>query len=370
MAETYTQGLIVAEGVRVRRERRLPVEGDVLVSDGQTVARETVLARTELPGRAEVVKAASLLGIAPTEIRNRLLKKEGDPVEEGELLGQSSGWFGLFKSSCTSPISGHVESVSPVTGHVIVRGHPVPLEVQAYLDGKIIEVFPGEGALVETRAILVQGIFGLGGERWGDLVAGVDGPDEPLEPSRLDESCRGNIVVAGRGLAPGSMERAEELGVLGLVVGSIRDADLRELLGYDLGSAITGSEPIGVTLVVTEGFGDLAMAARTFDTLVSGLGRRVSVNGKTQIRAGVIRPEVVIPMASGGDEPASIPAGSLEKGARVRGARAPYFGRVGTVTGLPPALARIETGAEVRVAELTFEDGSRALVPRSNIEAI
>ena len=38
---------------------------------------------------------------------------------------------------------------------------------------------------------------------------------------------------------------------------------LRRLLGYDLGVAITGQEDLGVTIVVTEGFGRIAMAKRT-----------------------------------------------------------------------------------------------------------
>ena len=32
------------------------------------------------------------------------------------------------------------------------------------------------------------------------------------------------------------------------------------MLGYDLGVAITGSERIGLTVVITEGFGEIAMS--------------------------------------------------------------------------------------------------------------
>ena len=59
--------------------------------------------------------------------------------------------------------------------------------------------------------------------------------------------------------------------------------------------AITGQEEKGITLVVTEGFGDLAMAERTFELLRGCAGMRASVNGATQIRAGVLRPEIIIP---------------------------------------------------------------------------
>ena len=78
------------------------------------------------------------------------------------------------------------------------------------------------------------------------------------------------------------------------IAGGIDDHDLKEILGYDLGVAVTGTEQIGTTVIVTEGFGDIAMARRTFDLLRQHAGRDVSVNGATQIRAGVLRPEIVI----------------------------------------------------------------------------
>ncbi len=51
-----------------------------------------------------------------------------------------------------------------------------------------------------------------------------------------------------------------------------------------------------ITLVITEGFGKMAMAHRTFDLLKSKQGMKASVNGATQIRAGVMRPEVIVPL--------------------------------------------------------------------------
>ena len=71
--------------------------------------------------------------------------------------------------------------------------------------------------------------------------------------------------------------------------------DIKALLGYEVGVAITGNEELGLTLVVTEGFGEIQMAPGTFALLKKHAGRRASINGATQIRAGVIRPEVVSP---------------------------------------------------------------------------
>ena len=62
------------------------------------------------------------------------------------------------------------------------------------------------------------------------------------------------------------------MGILGIVVGGIVDRDLIDYLGYDIGVAITGHENIPLTLVITEGFGTIAMAERTFN--LAGIARR------------------------------------------------------------------------------------------------
>jgi hypothetical protein len=160
------------------------------------------------------------------------------------------------------------------------------------------------------------------------------------------------------------------LGVRAVIVGGFDDRDLRELMGYDLGVAITGTENIGLTLVLTEGFGKMPMAERTFRLLSNHAGESASVSGATQIRAGVLRPEIVIPLSgrTAGTEGDRRSMG-LEIGSLVRCIREPYFGHIGKVTGLPPELQPLETEAHVRVLEVEF-DGKRAVIPRANVELI
>src|SRR5206468_125047 len=97
---------------------------------------------------------------------------------------------------------------------------------------------------------------------------------ERLTPGHLKPEMKGQIVVCGAFLGADSMARAKEIGVAGLVVGGIHDKDLRDLLGYDLGVAITGTERVGFTLVLTEGFGTIPMARKTFQLLWNHAGHR------------------------------------------------------------------------------------------------
>jgi len=373
MAHSYTPGLKVTAWTVLRRERKLPLPGDVLVTEGQKVTAESIVARTELPGNVQTVNAANLLGVLPEDVEECLTKPVGSNVEKGETFAESKSFFGLFRSKCHAPVKGTLESVSKVTGQVLLREEPIPVEVDAYVDGTVVEVHPRSGVTVETQGAFIQGIFGVGGETCGTLHVAVASAAEPLEERALDASCKGAIVVGGAYVTTATLRKAIAQGAKAVVVGGFDDHDLRELLGYDLGVAITGSEELGITLVVTEGFGSIPMAARTFDLLQACEGKRVSVSGATQIRAGVLRPEIVAPSLDGkgarGGEGGGA-EGGMKMGDLVRVIRQPYFGRIGKVTALPPELMPLETEAKVRVLEVDFGSEGRTLLPRANVEMI
>src|SRR5262249_6421021 len=202
---------------------------------------------------------------------------------------------GLFRSEARSPIVGTVESVSRVTGQVILRERPSPVEVTAYVDGTVVEELPGEGVVIETEGAYMQGIFGLGGEVHAPIRIAARSPDTVLDADAIVPDLAGAIVVGGAQLTLAALRRCLEIKVAGVVCGGFAYHDVKELLGYDIGVAITGHEKLATTLVVTEGFGRIAMARATYELLAANDGRPASMNGATQIRAGVIRPEIVIP---------------------------------------------------------------------------
>lgn len=356
--------------VVVRRVRRLPIRGEVLVAQGDRVSPGTVVARARLPGILQTVRVGERLGIEPNEVPGAVSVRAGDPVARDQVLAESKGLFGLFKQRVASDFAGTVEEVSPLTGSILVREPSIPVDIDAYLDGTVAEVLPGEGAVVETRGAMVQGIFGVGGERQGTIRMAVVSPDVPLGADHIREDDRGRILVGGSGIAYEAIVRAAEVGVLGLVAGGLRDGDLVRYLGYDIGVAITGNEAIPLTILVTEGFGFLAMAERTFDLLRSLDGKAASLNGATQIRAGVIRPELVVPLPDSTAKAPDADSFELRVGTAIRCIREPYFGRLGTVTELPAPLVTLESGTEVRVLRARLENGQEATVPRANVEIV
>ncbi|MBI4834886.1 MAG: hypothetical protein HY811_08735 [Planctomycetes bacterium] len=374
MGHAYTPGLRVTECTTIRKKRILPIPGDLVVKKGDKVESNAIVARTELPGSVKTVNIVNLLGITPDEIRDYMLKKEGDPIELNETLAENKPFIKWFKTSIKSPIKGKVESVSAITGQVLLREPPKPLELNAYIDGEVVEVIPREGVIVETTASFIQGIFGVGGEIHGILKMAVKSPDEVLSEDKILPEYKDKIIIGGSHVSGSTLKKAVQMGVRGIVVGAFNDKDLKQLLGYDLGVAITGTEKIGLTLIITEGFGTITMAKKTFDLLVSKEGKKACISGATQIRAGVIRPEIIIPDPALKEKLASIKEGwergALKEGDPIRIIRDPFFGKIGRVKALPNDLQKIDTESPARVLEAEFAGGKVAVIPRANVELI
>jgi len=342
------------------------------VSAGAAVEPETIVAKTDLPGNVQMVNVANQLNADPSDVSELMLVKEGGKVSKGAVLAESPGIFGLFKSKVISPTDGTVESISAITGQVVLREHPLPVEIDGYIKGTVKEIIPEEGVIVETTAAFIQGIFGIGGENRGSLKMVVASRDEEITSEKITPDLAGKIIVGGSFISLEAYEKAIETRVNGIVVGGFNYHELKNLLGYTLGVAITGSEDLATTLIVTEGYGQIHMGQRTFSLLQKHEGKAASINGATQIRAGVIRPEIVIPLPPEevtGTPKAIHSSEGIQKGSLVRIIRAPYFGRLGTVVSLPSKLQKMESETMVRVAEVEIE-GERMLIPRANLEMV
>lgn len=370
LASAYTPGLTVSGDIVVRRVRRLPIKGEVLVNVGDLVNPEQVVAQAMLPGALQTVKVTEKLGIEPQDVPSFLKVKLGDAIQKDQLIAEGKKLFGLFKApTATSEHAGVLESISEVTGNLLIREPSIPVDIKAYVKGSIAETLPSEGVIVETRCAMIQGIFGVGGERVGTIRVAVPNAAAALTADSVLDSDRGKILVGGSIIAYEAITRAASVGAIGLIAGGVKDSDLIKFLGFDIGVAITGQEPITLTMLVTEGFGNLNMAERTFNLLKSLDGQEASINGATQIRAGVIRPEILVPLSTTAKQVSvAADAFELKAGTAIRVIREPYFGRLGTVTDLPAQLVVLESGTEVRVLRAKLSDGEEVTVPRANVE--
>ena len=127
MAHSYTPGLKVLKSSIIDKNRRLPIKGEVRKKVGDSVLPDDIVAKTNLPGNVQIIKVASQLSIGPADILEALKVSEGEQVKKGQLLAQTGGLFGLFKSEIFS-------------------------ETIATLTGKEIEIYNTTGALGAARA--------------------------------------------------------------------------------------------------------------------------------------------------------------------------------------------------------------------------
>jgi hypothetical protein len=246
------------------------------------------------------------------------------------------------------------------------------VEVRAFVSGDVVEVIESQGVVIETEATLIQGIFGVGGEAYGNVKICCKNARDPLTADAIPSDAAGCLLVGGARMTQEAIRKAIDLKASAIISGGIDDQDLKNLLGYDLGVAVTGTERIGITVIVTEGFGEIAMADRTFELLVSRSGAPGSVNGATQIRAGVLRPEIIIPhekwKLSSDDAEGAHGGGTLDVGTPVRIIRDPWFGMLGKVSALPSQPQVLASGSKARVLDVKCDDGQTRTVPRANVE--
>ena len=372
MAHSYTPGLKVLKRTKILKERRLPLKGSVESKVGDRVKPNDIVAKTDLPGNVQIINVANQLNIDASDINQCMIKTIGESIHKNDLIAETKGIFGFFKSSVLSPVDGTIETISDVTGQVVLRESPIPVEVDAYIEGKVNEVISEEGVVIKTNGVFIQGIFGIGGESRGKIKTIVDSRKSEITKEMITDEEKGKIIIGGSFISIDAYKKAIDCEVAGIVVGGFNYYDLEEILGYTLGVAITGSEDLHTSLIVTEGYGKIQMGQQTFDLLNSHNGKLASINGATQIRAGVIRPEIIIPLDSSDaslDSNDSNKSDGMTIDSLVRVIRSPNFGKIGVVKELPPELTKMESETMVRVA-IVHIDGNRFEIPRSNLEVV
>lgn len=289
-------GLRFQKDVLLRKTRRMPARGQVLVREGDLVSPETIVAKgTVFNPEIREVRIHAQLDVDPTEIEKYMLKTAGDDVKKDEIIAIHRSFFGRYTKVCRSPIDGIIESLSKSSGRVLIRGKPIPVEVKAYVPGRVVETIPDEGAVIECKASTIQGMFGIGGETVGELTIAVNEPDETLSTELISEKHKAKVIAGGSFVTIDAIRKAAKLGVHGIISGGMDQKDLTDFLGYEMGVGITGREKAGLTLILTEGFGVHPMEEGVFNLLKSHQGKQVSVDGSTQIRTRMLRPEIIIP---------------------------------------------------------------------------
>ena len=90
---------------------------------------------------------------------------------------------------------------------------------------------------METKGAFIQGIFGIGGETHGEIEVLTETTKDHLTPDKITEDCKEKVLIGGSIVTLEAMRKAVEVGAAGIVVGGVRDVDLEEFIGTEIGVA-------------------------------------------------------------------------------------------------------------------------------------
>jgi hypothetical protein len=87
----YLPQTVISPLTIVRKERRLPGRGDILVREGDRVEPVQVIGRAMVPGEFRIVNLAQMLGVPRRAVRRYLKVKPGQEVRQGDVLAARGG---------------------------------------------------------------------------------------------------------------------------------------------------------------------------------------------------------------------------------------------------------------------------------------
>ncbi len=378
---SYVPSLIISENCRIEKVRELSAIGQTLVRVGENVNYNTPVLSTELPNEIYIIRIPEKIGVDISQVKNGLCCEVGAEVVEGEVIFNLKTFFGFFNITLKSPVTGTVEFFNESVGHLGIRRPAEQISIPAFINGKVIEVQENKRVKIKGEGTLLQGIFGVGGETFGEILTLGFENNKVISKSDLEnlENLAGKVLIGGKTFDLSALHFAVQNNVAGIFTGSIDSSVLDDFLGYKIGAAITGDEKIGLTLIVSEGFGDLAISENIMRIARKMSGKICSLNGATQVRSGAMRPELIVSNELVDGEvteesniaSTNINTDELKIGKQIRIIREPNFGIYATILNLPVEMMKLESGAIVRVAQVrSNDDGREFLVPRSNIELV
>ncbi len=285
------------------------VRGEVIKIDdyGMIVLKEI----QDYDDREITVNVAAAMGIKPKELDRYLKYRTGDFVLRGQIIAQitsgssirdllnavidsktdkqhdgmveAPGKHSSFKAFST----GNITKVDLTTGEITIQYKSKPFFLNSLVNGNIIEVHKDISADIRVNGSYAYCIIGFGGENFGRLI--MANPREGI-----GERHNGSIAVFTEPVDKAVLEAAMKYKLKGVIAASVNNKDWVDFSGKEIGVAITGKEDIGFTFMLTEGFGHKNMNEDYIRYFTENEGKIASLNGRTRIRAGVIRPRIII----------------------------------------------------------------------------
>ena len=284
----------------------------------------------------------------------------------------------LFKSN---------ELVAPYTCRITViaenegRIEMVPMfqksQLHAHLSG-FIRSIPEIGAcVIASYGHRFQGTVGYGDEASGTIYPLIDRECD-LDEGDISDDLTGCIVVTRGGASLAALRKLTEYKIAGLVLGKLDLDILAEFSEQEpllqLGHLMSLPFPI----ILYQGY-EGVMPATVFREIATLQGQYALIDASTQMRAGVSRPELIVPL----DGETELLKHKLvyekiemneevvlKSGDQVFLTRSPYAGQHALLVSIGSKLEATLTGTRVVLAEVRLADNTIVFLPLANCTKI
>ncbi len=339
----------------IRRERLLPddVDGRLEVRVNDRVTLRDVVARGTNPAPYALIDGERFFRLRNPDDLAKLMQVQIDELVEADQVIAQRGRRRLH-----SPITGRVTAITG--GRIIIQSIPTGVELEAGLNGVVVEIRKGRGVVIETTGALLQGVWGNGKRAVGVLRAEPEGGLSAVTSDEIDIGFRGAIILTRTPLTPLSFGIIGSQQFAGVIAPSV------EPLILDLAL----EAPCAILL--TEGFGTMRMSNTSYRFLDELNGKQATLDAVQPSPLEVRRPEVIInvPLPNVGYRaPMPNVYDPLRIGVSVRLARGDHAGFVGEIVDLPNTPVLLDNGLRVRCAQVQLiTTGERLTVPLENLE--
>lgn len=342
---------ISRDGV-IHIKRTIPSStGMINVKIGDEVTPHNILAEGKKSAGFRTVNLADELHVSPKEAPDFFKRAMGNNIFKDELLAVKEGIFGLGGQVILSPADGILDYYDEKTGRLRIKLFPKTVKLACGVWGIVEEIDEVKGTIIiKTMASLVYGVLGSGRERGGTL--NVIGSSEVLVGSRqLEETMRGQIIVGGEIVFADALEKAVELGIAGIISGGINAKEYKSIAGgWNIHKKHWSD--IGLSLLVTEGFGSIRVGDDIFPLLQQNNGKFSIIDGN---RNRLILPrddescmidirKTKLPKESFIERQPELGLAELQLGQRVRIISQDYLGDQGTVEAIDKSLSKLPCG--------------------------
>lgn len=343
----------------ILRTRLLPVEGKIIIGIGQKVNPTDTVAEAVVGRKHLVVDVAQKLNIPQRDVPRFVKVKKGQQVSKEEVLAETPGLFG---KDVLSPAAGTIVAIG--SGKIVIETGGAIFELRAGIPGVIAQTIGTRGVVIRATGGLIQGVWGNGKLDYGTMQSLMEGPDELFDPTRIDVSLRGTILLGGHVESQKVFQNATDLAVRGLIVTSMNPALLQAAL------------QVPFPVLVLEGFGRRPMTPATYKLLSTNVKRDISLNAEMPNRHSPLarqetslRPEVFIPLPVSQEPPEPRQVETFAPGQPVRVMFLSKPARHGTIVQLRP-MALLPNGLQASAAEVRLETGEQILAPLTNLEVV